>query len=80
MSSNLRLLELEIVKKMFPFHRSTGNMTPSALSGSKRSKNASITTVPLLENLENRIYLKRSLHLPILKINAMFKAFGRFYM
>ena len=60
MSSNLRPLELEIVKKMFPFHISTGNMTPSALSGSKRSKNASITTmyvlfiiVPLLENLEN---------------------------
>ena len=36
MSSNLRPLELEIVKKMFPFHISTGNMTPSALSGSKR--------------------------------------------
>ena len=44
MSSNLRPLELEIVKKMFPFHISTGNMTASALSGSKRSKDASITT------------------------------------
>ena len=65
MSSNLRPLELEIVNKMFPFHISTGNVTPSALSGRHLSVSAQRTLqsqqtmyvlfiiVPLLVNLEN---------------------------